>query len=206
MTDIPPPSPRAWQRMLSGRRLNILDPSPLDIEIIDIAQGLCRVARWNGQTDGDYTYSVAQHCLLAEHILRTLYPDMAYKWLLACLLHDASEYVIGDMISPFKQAIGTDYKDIESRLEQAVHMRFGLPSTLPTHIKEAIKQADIHSAYLEAIHLARFTQEEAETYIGSPPPNAHMYDTTPLAPHTIYTSYIQRFKFLSEKSGLHNDL
>ena len=119
-------SPRAWQRMLSGRRLNLLDPSPLDVEIEDIAQGLSRVARWNGQTSGDWAFSVAQHSLLVEDLVRRLKPDASSDWLLAALLHDAPEYVVGDMITPFKSAIGPDYKALENRLLAAVHLRFGL--------------------------------------------------------------------------------
>ena len=68
-------APRAWQRMLSGRRLDLLDPSPLDVEIEDIAHGLSRVARWNGQTSGDWAFSVAQHSLVVEEIFRRLRPD-----------------------------------------------------------------------------------------------------------------------------------
>ncbi len=194
--------PRAWQRMLSGRRLNILDPSPVDIEITDIAQGLCRVARWNGQTQGDFAYSVAQHCLLCENIMRDMYPHIEYKWLLACLIHDASEYVIGDMISPFKGAIGDTYKDIENRLEMAIHLRYRLPAVLPVHIKKIIKTADIHCAYLESVHLAGFSESEAQKYIGTPPPNAKKYNVTPLPPKQVYDMYVQRFLFLLKKADL----
>ncbi len=121
-------SPRAWQRMLSGRRLDLLDPSPMDIEIGDIAHGLARVARWNGQTTGDHGLSVAQHSLIVEEIAAHLSPGLEPRWRLAALLHDASEYVIGDMISPFKAALGFSYRDFEQRLETAVHVRFGLPA------------------------------------------------------------------------------
>ena len=194
--------PRAWQRMLSGRRLNLLDPSPVDIEIIDIAQGLCRVARWNGQTLGEYGYSVAQHSLLCEHIMRNIHPNIAYKWLLACLLHDASEYVIGDMISPFKNTIGDTYKDIEKKLESAIHIRYGLPAVLPKNIKKIIKSADIHCAYLESVHLAGFSPAEGLKYIGTPPPNAEKYCVTPLPPTQVYDLYIQRFEFLLQQMDL----
>ncbi len=199
---MPHTTARAWQRMLSGRRLNILDPSPVDIEITDIALGLCRVARWNGQTRGDMAYSVAQHCLLCEHIMRDIHPHMDYKWLLACLLHDASEYVIGDMISPFKHAIGDTYKDIEHRLQSAIHIRYGMPSVLPVHIKKSIKSADVHCAYLEAVQLAGFEEADAKKYIGTPPPNESKYTISPLPPSTVYDMYIQRFEFLLKKSGL----
>src|SRR5919109_1360334 len=144
------PPPRAWQRMLSGRRLDLLDPSPLDIEIDDIAHGLARLARWNGQTIGEHAFSVAQHALLVEEIAGTLYRDWSRTWRLAALLHDAPEYVIGDLISPFKAAIGLDYKAFEMRLLEAIHRRFGLPPQLPERITMAIKMADRIAAYYEA--------------------------------------------------------
>src|SRR5437867_4646360 len=154
-------APRAWQRMLSGRRLNLLDPSPLDIEIEDIAHGLARVARWNGQTLGDHAFSVAQHSVVVEEIVAHMQPDIEPRWRLAALLHDASEYVIGDMISPFKAALGVNYKDFEARLENAIHVRFGLPAATPPEIKALIKQADRACAFFEATQLAGFTHEES---------------------------------------------
>ena len=159
---------RAWQRMLSGRRLDLLDPSPGDIEIEDIAHGLARVARWNGQTVGRHAFSVAQHALLVEEIAGMLRPELSRRWRLAALLHDAPEYVIGDLISPFKAAIGLDYKAFERRLQQAIHRRFGLPSTLPERIAAIIKSADRIAAFYEATRLAGFTLMEANRYFGAP--------------------------------------
>src|SRR3546814_1867463 len=137
---------RAWQRMLSGRRLNLLDPSAVDIEIDAIAHGLARVARWNGQTRGDYAFSVAQHSLLVEAVFEREHPGVEHRWRLAALLHDAPEYVIGDMISPFKGAIGGAYKTVERGLQAAIHIRFGLPAGLPDVIIAAIKRAAIGRA------------------------------------------------------------
>lgn len=163
-----PAPPRAWQRMLSGRRLDLLDPSPLDVEIGDIAHGLARTARWNGQTIGDHMLSVAQHSLLVEAIARNLSPSLSQRWCLAVLLHDAPEYVIGDMISPFKAVIGGDYKAVEARLMAAIHMRFGLPAALPAEILALTKQADRSAAYLEATQLAGFSLAEASAIFGQP--------------------------------------
>lgn len=160
------PQKRAWQRMLSGRRLDLLDPSPLDIEREDIAHGLARVARWNGQTIGNHAFSVAQHSLLVEEICRRMKPSWPNKWFLAALLHDAPEYVIGDLISPFKAAIGQDYKALENRLLAAIHLRFGLPSILPEEISKAIKKADGIAAYVEATQLAGFSASEAKRIFG----------------------------------------
>lgn len=160
--------PRAWQRMLSGRRLDLLDPTPVDIEIEDIAHGLAFVARWNGQTRGDWPYSVAEHSLLVEQIFARSQPGVAVRWQLAALLHDAPEYVIGDMISPVKSAVGPGYGEMDARLTAAIHIRFGLPATLPAPIKKAIKIADMISAWLEAVQIAGFTQAEADRLFGRP--------------------------------------
>lgn len=159
---------RAWQRMLSGRRLDLLDPSPLDIELEDIAHGLARVARWNGQTLGAHPFSVAQHSLVVEALVVALAPQLERRWRLATLLHDAPEYVVGDLISPFKAAIGLDYKAFELRLLEAVHVRFGLPARLPERITALIKRADRAAAYAEARRLAGFSEAEAATYFGRP--------------------------------------
>jgi len=169
---MPKPAPRAWQRMLSGRRLDLLDPTPMDIEIEDIAHGLAFVARWNGQTKGDFAYSVAEHALLVEAICGRLKPDWPAKWRLAALLHDAPEYVIGDMISPVKAAVGPGYGALDDRLMVAIHLRFGLPATLPKTVKALIKRADKMSAWLEATQLAGFAKAEADKFFGRPAPEA----------------------------------
>ncbi len=162
--------PRAWQRMLSGRRLDLLDPTPMDIEIEDIAHGLAFVARWNGQTNGDFPYSVAEHSLLVETLYTRMQPKALPKWQLAALLHDAPEYVIGDMISPVKAAIGSNYGELDLRLAAAVHIRFGLPATLPKSVKIAIKKADKVSAFMEATRIAGFAESEAAKLFGRPKP------------------------------------
>ena len=162
--------PRVWQRMLSGRRLNLLDPSPLDVELDDIAHGLARVARWNGQTIGGHIFSVAQHSLLVEAIAAHINPDMSREWRLAVLLHDAPEYVIGDIISPFKAVIGDAYKTIEAGLLAAIHLHFGLPAQPSAALKRFITQADRQAAFLEATHLAGFARQEAIKFFGRPEP------------------------------------
>tara|TARA_B100000676_G_scaffold142532_1_gene141228 strand:- start:1044 stop:1640 length:597 start_codon:yes stop_codon:yes gene_type:complete len=159
--------PRAWQRMLSGRRLNLLDPSPLDVEITDIALGLSRVTRWNGQTKGIEPYSVAEHSLLVERLFTENASEKQNKWRLAALLHDAAEYVIGDMISPFKAVIGEEYRYVEQRLQEAIHLRVGLPSVLPTSTTKLIKKSDRLAAYIEATQLAGFSESEARRFFGN---------------------------------------
>lgn len=165
-----PAQPRAWQRMLSGRRLDLLDPTPMDIEIEDIAHGLAFVARWNGQTRGDHAYSVAEHSLLVEQIFSLIQPKTPTKWRLAALLHDAPEYVIGDMISPVKAAVGPGYGALDDRLQVAIHLRFGLPADVPKTVKREIKKADRISAWLEAVQIAGFSVAEADKFFGKPKP------------------------------------
>jgi uncharacterized protein len=194
--------PRAWQRMLSGRRLDLLDPSPLDIEISDIAHGLARVARWNGQTKGDAAFSVAQHCVLVEAIFTHLNPQASHQQRLTALLHDAPEYVIGDMISPFKAALGYDYKAFEHRLMAAIHLRFGLPSAATPELNDLVKQADRVSAYLEATQLAGFSVDEARRFFGQPKGltglKAHQsHALVPLPPNKAAREYLDRFEALA---------
>jgi hypothetical protein len=186
--------------MLSGRRLDLLDPSPLDIEIEDIAHGLARVARWNGQTFGEHGFSVAQHSLVVEEIAAHIEPSLEPRWRLTALLHDAPEYVIGDMISPFKAALGLNYKSFEDRLEAAIHHRFGLPARPPAGIKALIKQADQASAFFEATQLAGFTTGEALGFFGRPPKGCHL-DIRPIAAAEAQAQYVRRFHLLSEAAG-----
>ena len=192
---------RAWQRMLSGRRLDLLDPSPLDIEIEDIAHGLARVARWNGQTIGAHIFSVAQHTLLVDAIARRSAPnDIDRRLRLAVLLHDAPEYVIGDMISPFKAVIGDAYKSVEQRLLAAIHLRFGLPEKLPAELTRLIKAADSNAAYLEATRLAGFKPAEARRFFGNPPALPAPLERDYLAPwpaDQAQARYLKRFAELA---------
>src|SRR5713226_2789402 len=193
-------SARAWQRMLSGRRLDLLDPSPLDIEIADIAHGLARVARWNGQTRGAHIFSVAQHTLVVEAVMREQTARVDVSFRLAALLHDAPEYVIGDMISPFKTVLGGDYKAVEKRLLSAIHLRFGLPPVLRPEIVRQIKDADRGAAYLEATELAGFAQAEAKRLFGRDPglPISTRQDyLTPWTAAKAEKRFLARFKALT---------
>lgn len=186
--------PRAWQRMLSGRRLDLLDPSPVDVEVEDIAHGLSRVARWNGQTSGEWAYSVAQHSLLVEAIAS--FQGLPRRWRLAALLHDAPEYVVGDLITPFKAAVGFDYKALEVRLEEAVHIRFGYPASLPATISARIKRSDRIAAHIEATALAGFNEAEARRYFGRlalPPASVTRPYLEPWPPAMAKRRFLRRF-------------
>ncbi|MEM1139189.1 MAG: HD family hydrolase [Pseudomonadota bacterium] len=180
--------------MLSGRRLDLLDPSPFDIEIEDIAHGLARVARWNGQTEGEYAFTVAQHSVEVEGLCHDLQPGWDPAWRLAALLHDAPEYVIGDLISPFKTAVGLDYKAFEARLESAIHVRFGLPASLPRDVKALIKRADTVAAYFEATQLAGFSIEEAQSFFGEP--RGLTRTLVPLPAKEAHSAFLARFHAL----------
>jgi 5'-deoxynucleotidase YfbR-like HD superfamily hydrolase len=184
--------------MLSGRRLDLLDPSPMDIEIVDIAHGLARVARWNGQTVGDHGFSVAQHSIVVEEIAAHIEPRLEARWRLAALLHDAPEYVIGDMISPFKAALGLDYKVFEDRLETAIHVRFGLPAKTPEAIKALIKKADRACAFFEATQLAGFGHDESLALFGAPPAG-YALQIEPWSPSEAQARYVERFERLMAK-------
>jgi uncharacterized protein len=194
---------RVWQRMLSGRRLDLIDPSALDIEIADIAHGLARVARWNGQTKGAEIFSVAQHCLLVEALVGALAPDADQTARLFALLHDAPEYVIGDMISPFKAVIGGDYKAIEARLLAAIHIRFGLPARAPAETVALIKAADRASAYFEATALAGFSTAEAQKLFGAPKVALRGVEAylEPMRPARAQEDYLHRFAALDQHSA-----
>jgi uncharacterized protein len=194
MPDKPGAPLRAWQRMLSGRRLDLLDPSPLDIEVADIAHGLARVARWNGQTTGDHAFSVAQHSLLVEKIFCALLPGASPMQQLAALLHDGAEYVIGDMISPFKAVVGGDYRQVENRLQRAIRLRFGLPAEPSAALAAAIKRSDQIAAYFEATVLAGFSTTEATQFFGRPHGfDAERFDLVPHAPNRVQRDFLKRF-------------
>jgi 5'-deoxynucleotidase YfbR-like HD superfamily hydrolase len=190
---------RAWQRMLSGRRLDLLDPSPLDVEIEDIAHGLARVARWNGQTEGAHIFSVAQHTLLVDAVARARWPRLDTRARLAIMLHDAPEYVIGDMISPFKAVIGGSYKGVEARLLAAIHIRFGLPPKTPADMERVVKAADRGAAFLEATRLAGFGLSEARRFFGPPPrisPTVERDYLTPWSAQSAEKKFLERFSTL----------
>ena len=187
---------RAWQRMLSGRRLDILNPSPLDIEIEDIAHGLARVSRWNGQTRGKHSFSVAQHSVMVERLVRANAPKLDQKWYLAALLHDSPEYVIGDMVTPFKHVLGGVYHEIETRLDHAVNIRFGLPPIIPESVKRTIKRADRMAAWLEATQLAGFSKQEAAKIFIKPAGTPANIRLRPQSPDDAAASFLRRFSIL----------
>ena len=190
---------RSWQRMLSGRRLNIIDPSPLDIEIEDIALGISRVARWNGQTKGQNPISVAQHSVIVVEILRLSKKQIPVKWQLGALLHDAAEYIVGDVITPLKTLIGKQFSPIELRLQQTIHTRFSLPIIFPKTITKMIKRADRQTAFLEAIQLAGFSEDEARKIFPTPK-NIPQYKIVPLPPNKAEKQFLTFFDDLFKKS------
>ena len=190
---------RAWQRMLSGRKLDILSPSPFDIEIEDIALGLSRVTRWNGQTTGKYPYSVAQHSILVEELFNIEYPDLDKKWNLAALLHDAPEYVIGDLITPFKYALNNSYRFVEDNLMKAIYLRFGLPALLPKNIESKIKKIDKALAWFEAIDLAGYKEKEALQIIKRPSVISKHQKIEAMSANDVEKRFLKRFQDISKQ-------
>ena len=188
---------RAWQRMLSGRRLEILNPSPLDIEIEDIAHGLSFLARWNGQTIGDYPFSVAQHSLLVENIFSSQFPKMDNQSKLFALLHDSAEYVISDMISPLKTHLGMTYETLDEKLTMAICIRFNIPTTKIKIIKKQVKLADKMAAWLEAIQLAGFSKKEADKLFGKQV-SVEGFENylSPATPFFVRKKFVNRFNEL----------
>ena len=187
---------RAWQRMLSGRKLDILSPSPLDIEIEDISLGLSRVTRWNGQTTGKHAYSVAQHSVIVEEVFNLEYPNLNKRWKLAALLHDAPEYVIGDLITPFKYALNNSYRDVEDNLMKAIHIRFGLPAELPKSIELKIKRIDKAVAWYEAINIAGYDNKEALVILKKPILKNKLEEILPVSSNVIAKKFLKRFSEL----------
>ncbi len=187
---------RSWQRMLSGRRLNLLEPSPLDIEIKDIAHGLSRLARWNGQTSGKYPISVAQHSVLVAELFEESNKKVLKKWVLAALLHDASEYIIGDIITPLKNILGDSFSNLEKTIQSTIHLRFCIPIKIPLTIYKKIKIADRKVAFLEAIQLAGFRESEASKIIFRPK-NIPKINITPLSVKKANELFLKKFNKLN---------
>ena len=187
--------PRSWQRMLSGRRLDLLNPSPLDIEIEDIARGISRVARWNGQTSGEYPLSVAQHSVIVAELLKSYNENIEIKWQLAALLHDAAEYIISDMITPLKSFLGEEYIQFEEKIQSAINIRFSLPGEIPKKIYKLIKNCDRQTAFIEAIQLAGFTLKEAKKTLKIPTliPD---YKIKPISANKAEKLFLKKFKEL----------
>ena len=187
--------PRSWQRMLSGRRLDLLNPSPLDIEIEDIARGISRVARWNGQTSGEYPLSVAQHSVIVAELLKSYNENIEIKWQLAALLHDAAEYIVSDMITPLKSFLGEEYIQLEEKIQSAINIRFSLPGEIPKKIYKLIKNCDRQTAFIEAIQLAGFTLKEAKKTLKMPTliPD---YKIIPISANKAEKLFLKKFKEL----------
>ena len=187
--------PRSWQRMLSGRRLDLLNPSPLDIEIEDIARGISRVARWNGQTSGEYPLSVAQHSVVVAELLKSYNENIEIKWQLAALLHDAAEYIISDMITPLKSFLGEEYIQLEEKIQSAINIRFSLPGEIPKKIYKLIKNCDRQTAFIEAIQLAGFTLKEAKKTLKMPK-SIPDYKIIPISANKAEKLFLKKFKEL----------
>ncbi len=116
-----------FQQTFTGRRFYIEDPRPEDVFIVDIAHSLAMLCRYNGATLR--FYSVAEHSVWVSRLVS---PKNA-MW---GLLHDAAEYVVGDMTRPLKkQPQLRGFATFESRVQRVVCERFGLPYDMPDEVK-----------------------------------------------------------------------
>ncbi|HZX28156.1 MAG TPA: phosphohydrolase [Telluria sp.] len=158
------PLPRAWVRMPSGRRLDLLDPTPFDWDDEDLALGLARTFRWGGHSAWPQPLSVAQHSIAVLYLRRRLTPGpLPAKAELRELLHDAEEGLLGfDAISVIKPFLGEQFRALTQRLEHAVFVRYGLPAW--TRAEHALhKRADRLAAASEAVHVAGWSAAEVRS-------------------------------------------
>jgi uncharacterized protein len=153
--------PRAWVRLPSGKRLDLLNPTPFDWEDEDLALGLARTYRWGGHSAWPLPLSVAQHSLLVLALHRRRAHSAANAPAeLRELLHDADEGLLGfDCLSPVKPILGQAYRTLTERLEKAIALRYGLPPWTAAE-KKAHKQADQLAAASEAVHVAGWAESE----------------------------------------------
>ena len=109
-------------RTVSGKRVSITDPQPEQIELVDIAVGLSNQCRFGGQVHSHY--SVAEHSVACSENARRCGADVHVQ--LACLMHDAAEAYLGDIIRPLKNVMGGMYSDLESKMQSAIDRRFNI--------------------------------------------------------------------------------
>jgi 5'-deoxynucleotidase YfbR-like HD superfamily hydrolase len=170
MTRVPTQAdtPRVFQRMRSGRRLHLLDPSPVDVEISDAIYGISRQMRWNGQTTGEVGFTVAQHSVTVEAIFTAMvWPKAPVEARLAALVHDLAEWVLSDLSTPVKAVIkAAGYGELEQRVDRAIRLRIGLPAVLPEAWIDPLKRADRIAGVTEAVRLAGWSEADARRDVG----------------------------------------
>jgi uncharacterized protein len=160
---------RAWVRLLSGKRLDLLNPTPFDWEDEDLALGLARTYRWGGHSAWPLPLSVAQHSLFVLQLRRQRFPDAKdARADLRELLHDADEGLLGfDSISPLKPFLGEAYHDLVARLQTAIGVRYGLPAWTAKE-KRIHKEADRIAAATEAVRVVGWTLDEVHRVLRIP--------------------------------------
>lgn len=182
-----------------------MKPAAREVDIEDIARGLSRLPRWNGQTKGSLAFSVAQHSLLVRFLFAELDPKAEKCWQLAALLHDGPEYALGDLIAPFKKVVGETYHQVEQSLQQAIHRRFSLPKVLPSSVAARVEKADRWSASLEAQVLTSFPKEtiaQLSPLSSRPFPGAAHALLEPWPSHVAQGRFLQEFARLYEEKGV----
>jgi hypothetical protein len=116
-----------WLQTYTGKTFFPQAPRAEDIDIVDIAVGLSRESRFNGQTKEPY--SVAQHSVLVSRIV----PQEHALW---GLLHDASEAYVKDLTYSIKSLL-PEYKVIEHRILRVIIEKYELTWPEPACVKKA---------------------------------------------------------------------
>jgi hypothetical protein len=204
------PDVRAWVRMPSGKRLDLLSPTPFDWDDADLALGLARTYRWGGHSAWPLPLSVAQHSITVMLLRRaaafaSTSTPLAPIIELRELLHDAEEGLLGfDAVSPLKPFLGAGFRDLTRRLEQAIFIRYGLPAWTPAEHKRH-KRADRLAAASEAVHVAGWSEQEVRATLKiraavlQQDPLAARYGCRPWEP---WAPTVAAERFLAELDGL----
>ncbi len=196
---------RAWVRLPSGKRLDLLHPTPFDWDDADLAVGLARTYRWGGHSAWPLPLSVAQHSLLvlAMHRQGARRTDPAAEH--RELLHDADEGLLGfDCISVVKPFLGASFRALTADLQRAVALRYGIKAFAPAE-RKAHKRADRVAAASEAVHVVGWTREEVRTTLRIPfepladDPLVAVYGGTAWEP---WPPTLAADRFLTELQGL----
>lgn len=180
---------RAWIRLPSGGRLDLINPSPDAWQDSDLACRISRTYRWGGESKHAFPLSVAQHSLAVLALREQLSPEpLTALQKMAELQHDSEEAFIGfDPISPLKRAMGPEFEKICDRILAAIWERYRLPEWEPEDYK-LHKEADLISAASEAVHCVGWSEDEVRNVLGIKhpileiDPLAAIYDCTPWEP------------------------
>jgi len=193
---------RAWRRLPSTRRIDLMNPDPDAWTDRDLACLMSRTARWAGESSWQETLSVAQHSLMVLELMRLTAPvPMTAAEELRELLHDAEEGFLGfDPISPLKQAFGDPFRQVADRLLTCIFTRYGV-TDWDAEAYARHKLADRTAAAGEAVHCVGWSPSEVVDVLGITAP---IPDIDPLAsiyggkPWQPWTAAMAEARFLTE--------